>query len=154
MHSRSESSAGVSPSCAARSSITVERMRWRLRAMGAVSSRARSHAFPGETLRWCGRNRLECAHAVLPASTVITVPVMFFARSTEQKFYCVGHIFHLDQSLERATAHDLFALLVLHAPRHFGIDETWSNGIHGDPQLPTSLASERVKPTSEALEAL
>ena len=47
---------------------------------GAVSSRARSHAFPGETPVGAVAIVPECAHAVLPASTVITVPVMLFAR--------------------------------------------------------------------------
>jgi hypothetical protein len=44
----------VSPSWAARSSITVERMRSRLRAMGAVRSKARSHALAGETVLGAG----------------------------------------------------------------------------------------------------
>ena len=77
-----------------------------------------------------GRHCLDFAHAVFPASTVSTVPVMFFARSLEQEFDRIGHVVDLNQALERAAAHDLLPLLVLESLRHFGIDKSGSDRIH------------------------
>src|SRR5205823_9637976 len=80
--SPSDNSAGASPSSFASSSMTIGKMRSGLRAMGAVSSSARDHARAADGVSARDRTAMAAGllvmavHAVLPASTVSTVPVM------------------------------------------------------------------------------
>ena len=125
-----EKSRGASPSRAATSWITSGKMRSRLRAMGAVNSSARIQACAGELLVPIASSGPSLAHAVFPASTVSTVPVMFFDRSSNRNstaFATSSISTRRFSALRRAICSPL---LVRHSLSHVSVDETRSDRVH------------------------
>ena len=77
----------------------------------------------------------------MPASTVMTVPVMLRAASLMREADRFGNVFDFGQPLQGAALRNLLALLAVEAARHVGGDEARRHGIDRDAG-PADLAGE------------
>ena len=71
---------------------------------------------------------------MLPASTVITVPVILAAMSLIRNVTALATSLVVGKRLRALRSDDLLALLIGQPVRHLGIDKTRSDRIDGDPE--------------------
>ena len=82
--------------------------------------------------------------AVLPASTVSTVPVMFLALPLSRNSTASATSSGIGKAAQRAPPHDPLAILGRKAFGHVGVDEAGRHGVDGDSRR-AHLARERVR---------